>query len=423
MLAQVGFSPDFQTRVFALFTLFNQARERIVALAPQLVNHPQVTSQPALVGLLSDFLTGNAELTTLLSDPRVAALKGKMISTGSGGTAFEEGRLASWFLWFANDFGLASAKVSLNQWLDADKADVVNTLWVYGLDLDEEIKLEDGYCITPATQLPDSTDKEEALLFRMTTRGTLVRFPTVAITRICQVQKSFSAEGPLDPDRDAEFWKARQKLYDIAIVLNVLAGVSCLPASATVYALATHPYGPFSGQGAQMFSYDVVGKRQTKLTQEHRADILTALHNFNRLAATDQQRFRRILSRLSQGKRRSEIEEKIMDLGIALEMLLLKDNRNYDQLSLTFRLRGSWLISGTTAERRENYKLLKDLYNHRSQVAHSGLLEGGDTKKIEEVRKQFPKYEALAEKICKRLLSKPTIDWDGLLLGDITSGT
>ncbi len=366
-------------------------------------------------------MTSDAELTALLSefhaDPRVAALNGKMISTGSGGTAFEEQRLAEWFLWCANEFGLEAAKQYLNQWLDADAVHVVNTLWVYGLDLDEEIQLADGYCITPAERLPDSTHKEQALQFKMPTPGEVVLFPTAAITRICRVKKTLPADASPILDRDSDFWKTRQRLYDIAITLNTLPGVSCLPAFATSYSLPSHPYGPFAGSGGLMHIFDVIGREQTKITQERQEDILAALADFNRLPDKERERFRRILSRLSQGKRRSEIEDKIMDLGIALEMLLLMDNPNREQLALSFRMRGAWLVSGTPEERRENYKLLKELYTYRSHVAHSGLLEDGDPQKIAKVRNQFPAYQALAEKICRRLLTNPKVDWDDLLVG------
>jgi hypothetical protein len=109
-----------------------------------------------------------------------------------------------------------------------------------------------------------------------------------------------------------------------------------------------------------------------------------------------------------------------MDLGIALEMLLLKDNTNREQLSLSFRLRGAWLVSGTPEERHKNYQLLKELYNYRSQVAHSGLLESGNAQKIEKVRNQFPEYQALAEKISRRLLNNPQVNWEDLVVGGVS---
>jgi hypothetical protein len=125
---------------------------------------------------------------------------------------------------------------------------------------------------------------------------------------------------------------------------------------------------------------------------------------------------------LSQSKRGFEIADKVLDLGIALEMLLLKENRDRDQLALAMSLRGAWLVSDGPEERFDNYKLLKKLYNYRNHVAHSGLLEGGDPKEIENIRKSFPAYQSLAEKICRKLLGKPKVDWDALIVGGVSAG-
>jgi hypothetical protein len=109
-LAHVGIFNSFQTRVFMLFNEFNRVRDRVAELAPELANDPRFAGEPARAALVVEFLKSNAELTALVSefhaDPRVTALNGRMVSTGSGGTAFDESRLAAWYLWCANEFGL-----------------------------------------------------------------------------------------------------------------------------------------------------------------------------------------------------------------------------------------------------------------------------------------------------------------------------
>lgn len=158
-LEHVDSSHGFESRVFMMFSDFTRLRESVAEFASQLKDQPGLTDQPVLASLVSEFTSSNQDLTAFLSelhaDPRIAALNGRMISTGSGATIFEESRLATWFLWCANEMGLEAAKGHLARWLDADEVDVISTLWVHGLDLDEEIQLADGYCITPAKQLPD----------------------------------------------------------------------------------------------------------------------------------------------------------------------------------------------------------------------------------------------------------------------------
>ncbi len=100
-------------------------------------------------------------------------------------------------------------------------------------------------------------------------------------------------------------------------------------------------------------------------------------------------------------------------------MALLEDNKNNSQLSLSFRLRGSWLIGSDHEERQVIYKQLRDIYNYRSQVAHSGSLCGNDAEKINSVREMFQEYSQLAERIIQQLICTNNPDWSKLILGGI----
>lgn len=125
-------------------------------------------------------------------------------------------------------------------------------------------------------------------------------------------------------------------------------------------------------------------------------------HPFLPYQKRKKKRFNRILSRLRQSKRKNEIEDKILDLGIALEMALLDDNASQQQLSLSFRLRGSWFISSDEVERSKIYKTLGEIYRYRSQVARNGILCRGDVEKINKIRNSYQEYSLLAERIIKK---------------------
>jgi hypothetical protein len=129
----------------------------------------------------------------------------------------------------------------------------------------------------------------------------------------------------------------------------------------------------------------------------------------------EQERFTRILERFSQAKRRNQIEDKILDLAISLEMALL-EGTSREQLSLSFRLRGSWFLCDNFTERKRIYDKLRDLYNFRSKVAHCGKLE---TKEIKVVRDNFDEYSSIVSKIFKKLIDKGKPDWKDLILNDV----
>jgi hypothetical protein len=244
----------------------------------------------------------------------------------------------------------------------------------------------------------------------------LAKFPTTAITRRCRIKKLFNDTHPLQPDVD--FWKSQEKFHDIALLLNAGTGISCLPGFATSYSNSMEPFGGFTGSSYSYRLYDIIGVQQVKLAEDRQAEIQTLIRNFNSLNDGDQDRFRRVLLRIAQAKRRTDIHDRVLDLGIALEMLLLKDNTNRDTLASAFRWRGAWLISDGFEERQKNARLLKDLYTYRCHVAHRGLLEEGKPQKINAVREQFPDLQSAAEKICQVMLGRSkSIDWERLLLG------
>jgi hypothetical protein len=360
---------------------------------------------------------GQELIIALTNDQRVNDLSGNLISKGNFAQIFDVKALAMWFIWCAKELGEEAAKGHLHDFLNSEKIEVISTLWVLGIDLDKPIELEGGYGIQPIKDMPNSSDK---VLFLQGGFGEILRHtsqPVAAITKSCLVKKVLRKETRAeDKDKVQDFEKSGKKLYDITMLLNLLNNVSCLPYYSTSYTNLGTPLGPFGGRGGSSNLYDVIGSSLTKISSQERVKINAIINSFESLDNPEKVRVARILNRLSQAKRRTQIEDKILDLGIALEMLLLHPNPNNAQLSLSFRLRGSWLIADSPEDRAVIYGKLKDIYNYRSEVAHSGVLCNGNHTKINAVREAFPEYEIITEKICSKIIQNGIPDWDKLVL-------
>ena len=187
-----------------------------------------------------------------------------------------------------------------------------------------------------------------------------------------------------------EFWSTGRQLHEIAMLLNALSDISCLPYYSTTYVDPTTPLGPFGGAGGSSSIHDVLSLRSAKLKSEAKSTIESLLAKYRQFNDAEKMRIQRILYRLSQAKRREQIEDKILDLGVALEMLLLYDHPDNNQLALTFRLRGSWLTGQSAEDRVEKYQLLKEIYSYRSQVAHSGILKVSKIEKCPSIVPSIP---------------------------------
>ena len=123
------------------------------------------------------------------------------------------------------------------------------------------------------------------------------------------------------------------------------------------------------------------------------------------------------LDRLERAIRGDDLADRSIDLGIALEALLLHELDD-DRGELRFRLslRGAWLGGIDPQERAKIQRTLKDVYDLRSSAVHTGRVEPNQKN-----------YETIASgtSLCRQLILKMIqadgrVDWSTLLLGGPT---
>jgi len=357
-----------------------------------------------------------AILNNLKNDGRVKKLQGKMISRGSGASRFDTRMLSIWYLWAVDEFGKENADKYLSNFLNSDKISVVNTLWILGVETEKEIDLGDGFRITPVDKMPDSIEKRLYIDRHIPYPTQTLLKPKAAITKICEVKKEEDDDIEKTIAVNNEFWDSSKKMYCISLLLNIIDNMSCTPFYATSYTSKEVPLGIFGGSGGGSSIFDVMGNKIKKIARLDTKILIKLLSEYEKWDQPRKDRMNRILLRFSQAKRREQIEDKMLDLGISMEMALLNDHPEKEQLGLTFRLRGSWLLAQSSAERKEIYGKLKDMYNFRSQVAHSGVLCGNNLIKIKEVRDSFNEYASIGSKILQRLILTGEPEWENLIL-------
>lgn len=117
------------------------------------------------------------------------------------------------------------------------------------------------------------------------------------------------------------------------------------------------------------------------------------------------------IQRLNMTLRRQDTVDKAIELGIALEALLVADRDSDAQVSYLLRVRGAWLGGGSLEKRKENHKLLKQVYGLRSRAVHSGTLNRQQADKI------LHKGSVLCATLIRRVIEQGSMpDWDDLIL-------
>lgn len=365
--------------------------------------------------LVENHELGKKLLLQLESDPRAVALNGHMISAGNGAVRFDSKLLTMWQLWARNEYGEEVTERNLNKFLDSESVPIINTLWIQGIEVDRTINLDCGVSIVPINEFQDCREKEQYLRHDLNINLHRTLKPKVAITIKSSVKKVWDNINLENFDCiNKEFSDSSALLYDITLLLNVLEGITCTPYFATSYVLPEMPLGMFTGSSGSAPIYDVPNNQLSKVDYSKSKELNELLKSFKKLCPDKKKLISRIIDRLSQAKRRDKIEDKILDLGIALEMALLDDN-DKEQLSLSFRLRGSWLVAENFEQRKIIYQKLKDIYKYRCQAAHQGSISA---KESEKVINCFSDYTNLTEKIICERIYKSDFDWLDLTLGN-----
>ncbi len=119
------------------------------------------------------------------------------------------------------------------------------------------------------------------------------------------------------------------------------------------------------------------------------------------------------LDRLDRASRDDDLVDKSIDLGIALEALLLHEPDGHGELRFRLALRGAWLCGNDATERAEIQRTLLKVYDLRSSAVHTGRIEQTE-KNCETI--------ARGTSLCKRLIRKMIeadgrIKWTNLLVG------
>jgi hypothetical protein len=359
---------------------------------------------------------GKDLLAQLQADSRAQALTDKMISTGSGALRFEIDRLVAWWLWRANEVGHQIANENLQMFLDSDSVPANDVLWLHGIGVSQSIRLQSDVTLVPIADMPPSSDKELFLQQAFSNFGWPA--PKAALVRNISVSKVHS-------DKHLE-QAQRSVLHDLALLMNALPGVWCAPAFQTSYGHPDLPFGPFAGRGGGSPIFDVVTRRMCTVSELPVEVLVRLFEAFHDTEGSKRIRTTRSLRRIQNAKGRMDDRESWLDLGIALEMVLLNAEHNGQelpgQLNLHFRLRGSWLVGQDYKERRRIYKTLGEIYSLRSQIAHNGFSDTLDKLEHEERRAMLADHVNLAERILRRLVIDGTPnDWPELFLSAATS--
>lgn len=358
------------------------------------------------------------EITNQLgSDPRVAALDGRLVGTGTNRHLFALGDLVAWYLWRANEIGIEAAAADLDRYLNDENIETLQALWVYGVEVPNTVSVIPGVSLIPAREMPISIEREQFINSRFAFPPPPIQMPVAALTCRVRIPKASSDQPTKRLDA---LWQAQRELRELSLVLNCFGRTKCLGAFSSSYCPPDVPLGFLGGSGGGSPLYDVIPAAPEGFVPREDGLEARVFSAFKQLPEKPKTRLSNALRRMAQAKSRLNYSEFALDLGIALEMVLLGGTHKRGvpaQLSVQFKLRGSWLAGSNGKDRKAIYSTLGKIYTTRSEVAHSGTSHTFDKMKDADRVALADSYLSVAERIFVRLIEGGfPEDWDDLLL-------
>lgn len=350
---------------------------------------------------LQDLALKEMIVSRLEKDDRVLSMQGNWLNFGCGPEAFDFDRFAMWFLWMMNEHGEQVALDALNIYLDSDYIYLQENLWVSGFRINKEIIIDDCIKMLPISLMPDSECKE---VFSAWPPNFITReheLPEVCIVASYKTPKFLLNEDSRCEERINQIRRIRK----VSELINLFDGIYSFSYRLESSLSFDMPYGVFHTPNGSWSQNDILGLNYNAPVEFSGGDINELLLAYEALSNDLKAIVDMAISRLSQVKRRKNINDKLLDLGIVLDSLLVLKNEGFIKKNISER-------GGTVATKRGwdfnvAEGLLRNIYELRSDVAHDGFIDSIKLRPFNNISEEI----RLIEDILKELIFSQNFYW------------
>jgi len=358
-------------------------------------------------------------LSDLRADGDLAALERRFIrSAFGGGVSVNFSSIARQLLAQAivtNDIPGTVARFISN--MDLNAAEMTAVLAISGVVTFEPINLSPEVALVPLDSLPPSLQRGIAL--GQSTVWTSFGGPRAAIPSALITKFRFSPVlyAPQNPQPQMDFQgieQTRRAQATLEEACNLLSLADLHPIVGMFWVQPNDWLMAGVGSGWQFSPNLDLRVGDTIVTDVLRRQLEGIGSDYFSIETKKRKILRIPLDRLSRVGLERDMADQAIDVGIALEALLLHDRGDRSELTFTLSYRGAWLLGANVDQRLEIQRSLRKLYALRSNAVHRG-----------EVTVTEPNIHTIghAVTICKDLVRRlialrcNAIDWDSVVVG------
>ncbi|WP_176039754.1 HEPN domain-containing protein [Burkholderia stabilis] len=358
--------------------------------------------------------------------PVMATLLGKSLCLRTSAHLVSAVTFASALLDHASRVGVESALDTLELFLAQDHTPAVEILLIAGVRVPKAVEVHEGVMLSPVENVPSErlirffeTRNDFSLQHTLTGNSPFVLIdhhtPVTALWRKVGVSPKWldahiHLTDVLDPTPTV-------RLRDICDLLTICGPCSPAPIRHWIEPEDGVLLKEHIGQAWEHPIDQVRVRDESNLSAEQVDDFVGILTAYLSLDVDIKRALNVPLHRLNRAIRQTDHIDRALDLGIALEALLLSKDADRIQLSLQLRLRGAWLLGNTVTQRREVFDQLKLIYDARSGAAHTGQI-GSRPNEIEARRTAIDQGMVTCAQAIREIVERNGFpEWRDMLLG------
>jgi hypothetical protein len=373
-----------------------------------------------------EFVKGTPLLRVLTEIPELEIFNEKVMNLGTSKCTVHLEDLASWLIGRAFTNGAKLAVEDLQKYIDINLMPIVFVLAVSGIKIHEMERLSDEIELVPFSDLSNhltlSSLKTPQLKNEKFFPGFSASPPLIAIITRSELKPKYYDRYEMEkPSKDLssmdEIARCERLLYEACECLTLVGPSTPVPVAIWSKAEEWVPCANMLGEAWSNLIHDVISNKEYQFEHSDIERAREIYKSFFELSEETRDRLRVPIVRLNQALRRISLADAAIDLGIALEALLVHDRGPLDPIAFPMRLRGAWLLGDNLAKRKVLLEMLRNLYVLRSQAVHTGKVDAviKGTATVDLLGKGF---ELCVEAIEKIIRDGGFPEWDSIILGD-----
>lgn len=308
----------------------------------------------------------------IVNDPRFPSDKVLLLYNDQGGMGFYPHFVAAPLLRCAIETSPELAISWLEKVLATDSATgkVIHALW--GVAVENEIQLLPTVRLVPIDDIPDCHQKRELLATHR--RNSIIwsalhfQQPQAALI-VSRTIQPLVADEQVNSD-NKEYFLTEKLLEEITLALTLIGPCVSLPCAQ--WFLFDDPDIEKAAwlRGRRGKFIEILPIRNTQSPPIDGVEAAEIVAKYLAVQGDDRNKLRVAIQRLSQALRRQDVGDRAVELATALEALLGDNGKT--EMTHKIKVRFTRILGGTESERRLNADIIKQTYEIRSSMVHTG---------------------------------------------------